>query len=140
MTRPTGCSANPAAGGTATVLIDGTGPNAPKMMDNITVTKRGRVIICEDVGGNPHIGKVWSYGIDTGSLEMILQHDPARFSDPSLSGFLTQDEESSGVIPVDDILGEGWLLIDVQAHYGTDAELVEGGQLLAVRVPAGRQK
>lgn len=131
-------ASNPAAGGTITMLLNGT--EGIKMMDNITVTKRGRVIICEDVGGNPHIGKVWSYGIDTGSLEMILQHDPARFSDPSLSGFLTQDEESSGVIPVDDILGEGWLLIDVQAHYGTDAELVEGGQLLAVRVPAGRQK
>jgi hypothetical protein len=33
------------------------------------------------------------------------------------------------------ILGTGWFLIDVQAHYRTDAELSEGGQLLAIRLP-----
>jgi hypothetical protein len=47
--------ANPAAGGTADVLIDGT---LPKMMDNITVSDRGSVFIQEDVGNNPHIGKI----------------------------------------------------------------------------------
>jgi hypothetical protein len=45
---------------------------------------------------------------------------------------------SSGIIPVDDILGEGWFLGDVQAHYATDAELVEGGQLFALHIPPGR--
>jgi hypothetical protein len=36
---------------------------------------------------------------------------------------------------MDDILGEGWYLLDVQAHYGTDTELVEGGQFLALHLP-----
>jgi hypothetical protein len=131
--------ANPAAGGTATVLIDGSGPNGPKMMDNITVNKRGTILIQEDVGGQAYIGKVWRYSIATGALEIIAQHDPARFT-PGAPGFLTLDEESSGVIAMDDILGDGWYLMDVQAHYGTDAELVEGGQLLGLHFAPGLEK
>jgi hypothetical protein len=56
---------------------------------------------------------------------------------------LTQDEESSGVIDVSAILGSGWYLLDVQAHYNpdpSDPELVEGGQLLAMHIPPGKLK
>jgi hypothetical protein len=61
------------------------------------------------------------------------------------AGFLgTRDEESSGIIDVSDILGAGWYLLTVQApHTFVDpelaAELVAGGQLLALHVPSGRQ-
>jgi hypothetical protein len=41
---------------------------------------------------------------------------------------------------MDDILGAGWYLLDVQAHYATDAELVEGGQFLAVHLPPGQSR
>ena len=110
------------------------------MMDNMTVSKRGSIYLQEDVGGNPHIGKIWRYGIATGSLEIIAQHDPARFT-PGAPGFLTIDEESSGIIPMGDILGEGWYLLDVQAHYNAnDAELVEGGQLLGLHFPSGERE
>jgi hypothetical protein len=126
---------DPAAGGSIDMLLDGT--EGQTMMDNITVTDRGSVIIQEDVGNQNHLGKVWRYNIATDTLEMVAQHDPARFS-PGSSGFLTIDEESSGVIPMDEILGEGWFLLDVQAHYATDTELVEGGQLLAVHIPSAR--
>jgi hypothetical protein len=129
--------ANPAAGGAATVLLDGT--TGPKMMDNMTVTKRGSVFIQEDVGGQAHIGKIWRYGIATGLLELVAEHDAARFT-PGAPGFLTIDEESSGMIPMDGILGEGTYLLDVQAHYSAgDAELVEGGQLLGLHFPPGRE-
>lgn len=126
--------ANPAAGGKIEMLLDGS--EGPKMMDNITVS-RGRVLIQEDVGNNAHLGKVWSYDIKKGTVEMIAAHDPARF----LAGganFLTQDEESSGIIPLDKIIGRNWYLAVVQAHYATDAELVEGGQLVALRVGPDR--
>jgi hypothetical protein len=125
------------AGGTLSMLLDGT--EGQKMMDNITVNTRGEVIIQEDVGGNDHIGKVWRYNIPSDTLELVAEHDPDRFA-PGGSDFLTNDEESSGVIPAFDILGEGWYLVDVQAHYGTDAELVEGGQLLAIHIPPGPKK
>jgi hypothetical protein len=58
---------------------------------------------------------------------------------PGSPKFLTVDEESSGIIPMSDILGEGWDLLDVQARYSTDGELVEGGQLLALHFPPGRE-
>ena len=50
------------------------------------------------------------------------------------------DEESSGIIDVSHILGQGWYLLDVQAHYANGSELVEGGQLLAMHVPPGKFK
>lgn len=39
-----------------------------------------------------------------------------------------------------DRLGEGWYLVDVQAHYSIigDLELVQGGQLLALNIPPGK--
>jgi hypothetical protein len=124
--------ANPDAGGTIDMLLNGT--EGQKMLDNITVTTRGEVVALEDVGNQAHLGKVWRYNIATGSLTLVAQHDPDRFA-PGAPNFLTIDEESSGVIPMDDILGEGWYLLDTQAHYATDAELVEGGQFMALHLP-----
>jgi hypothetical protein len=129
--------ANPAAGGTINMLLDGT--EGQKMLDNITVTTRGEVVAQEDVGNQAHLGKVWRYNIATDSLTMVAQHDPDRFA-PGAPNSLTIDEESSGVIPMDDILGEGWYLLDVQAHYATDVELVEGGQFLALHLPPGQSR
>jgi len=120
---------NPAAGGTISLLLDGT--EGQQMFDNITVDSEGRVVLCEDVGNNAHLGKVWQYDPATDKLTQLAQHDPSRFLSGS-SNFLTQDEESSGVIDVSHILGsagEKVYLIDTQAHYNAGGELVEGGQL-----------
>lgn len=130
--------ANPSLGGTADILLDGT--TGPKMMDNMTVSKRGSVFLQEDVGGNVHLGKIWRYSIATGQLEIVAEHDPARFL-PGAPAFLTIDEEASGIMPLDGILGKGWYLLDVQAHYNAgDAELVEGGQLLLMHFAPGLEK
>lgn len=131
-------AANPSLGGTVDVLLDGT--TGPKMMDNMTVTNRGTVLIQEDVGNNVHLGKIWRYSIATGKLDIVAQHDPERFV-PTAPSLLTLDEESSGIVPLDKILGAGWYLLDVQAHYNAgDAELVEGGQLLLMHLPPGQDK
>ncbi len=129
------------AGGTATIALEGpafdpTKPNAdqagPRMFDNITVNKRGQVIALEDVGNNDYLGGVYQVDPAAGVATRIAQHDPARFT-PGAVGFLTRDEESSGVIPVP-FLGKGAYLIDSQAHFATDAETVEGGQLLLLTI------
>lgn len=109
------------------------------MFDNMTVNKRGTILLQEDVGNQAHIGKLFRYSIPTGKLEIIAQHDPARFT-AGAPGFLTQDEESSGIIAMDEILGEGWYLLDVQAHYSIAGELVEGGQLLGLHFAPGQEK
>lgn len=128
--------ADPAAGGVIDTVLDGT--EAQQMMDNIGINKRGQIMIQEDVGNNAHIGKVWRYSIAEDSLNLTAEHDSARFI-TGAPDFLTQDEESSGIIDVSDILGEGWFLLDVQAHYSLGGELVEGGQLLALHYPPGKK-
>lgn len=73
---------------------------------------------------------MWKYELNSGALEAIGQHNPAFFSPPT--PVKTTDEESSGVIPVEEILGDGWWLLDVQAHKALPNDLVEDGQLLAM--------
>jgi hypothetical protein len=126
---------NPAAGGTIDMVLDGT--EGQQMLDNLTVNDRGQVLIQEDVGNNPRLGKVWQYFPDSDTLKEIAHHDPDRFT-AGAPNFLTQDEESSGIIPAP-FLGAGWYLLDVQAHYTIPGELVEGGQLLAMHVPPGKK-
>lgn len=121
------------AGGTIDMLLDGT--EGQKMFDNIALDRRGHVYLLEDVGNNAWIGKVYRYTIATDQLTMIAQHNLDLFQ-PGGAHFLTQDEEASGIIDASDVIGPGWFLLDVQAHYATDAELIEGGQLLALFDPA----
>jgi hypothetical protein len=120
---------NPAAGGTIKLLLNGT--EGQQMLDNITVDANGKVVLCEDVGNNAHLGKVWQYDPATDALSQLAQHDASRFVTGG-ANFLTQDEESSGVIDVSHILGnagENVYLIDTQAHFAVAGEQVEGGQL-----------
>jgi Alkaline phosphatase PhoX len=129
----------PELGGTIEAMLDGT--EAGNMFDNMTINRRGHVLLQEDVGAQEHPGKIWQYDIATGVLTEVARHDPERFGDigvPATSPF-NQDEESSGIIDVSSILGEGWYLLDVQAHYPLGGELVEGGQLLALHIPPGKK-
>src|SRR5262245_58179912 len=111
---------HPERGGKITALVEGALSNAdpntalPLMLDNMTVTESGLVIMQEDPGNNPRLAKIWLYdpkadnGVDPmRGLSELAQHDPARFANPagptatpapgSISGF-GQDEESSGII------------------------------------------
>jgi len=122
--------ARPELGGTVDLLLDGT--EGAVSMDNLTVDD-GQVVIQEDPGGNPRLARVWSYGIRRDTLVELARHDPNRF-EPGSPAFLTIDEESSGIIPLDHILGEGWYALDSQVHEDSDPETVELGQLLLMRV------
>lgn len=120
---------NPWMGGTITVVLNGT--EGQKMLDNMCVDNTGHVLMQEDVGNNAHLSKIWQYTIATGELKAVAEHDSLRFK-TGAPFFLTQDEESSGIIDVSSILGPGMFLTVVQAHYTIPGELVEGGQLLAM--------
>lgn len=146
--------ANPTAGGTVDILLNGA-VTGQKMLDNMTVDNAGDVYMQEDVGNQPHNGKIWKYEPATGNLTLVAQHDETRFlagapADIDGSGNKQSDEESSGIVEVSDLFKgvEGYdtdanryFLLDVQAHYGSingvalDAELVEGGQLLLMKTP-----
>lgn len=144
----------PEAGGTIEILVNGA-VSGQKMLDNITVDAAGDVWMQEDVGNNPHLGKVWKYQAATGVLTSVAQHDPSRFiagaaHDIDGTDGKQSDEESSGIVEVTEMFDKvkgydtdnfRYFLLDVQAHYTSvngvplDAELVEGGQLLMMKAP-----
>jgi hypothetical protein len=143
--------ADPTDGGKLTLLFNGaigtadsgsgtqsTSSPGPQMLDNITVDDRGRVVMQEDVGNQAYRGGVWVYDIHKGTLKQVTIADPALFT-PGAPGFLTKDEEASGVIPAP-FLGRDSYLLDQQVHLpSSDPELVEGGQYMELRLPHGKK-
>lgn len=118
---------HPTMGGSITAVLDGT--EGQKMLDNLTIDNYGHIMLVEDVGNNAHIGKIWQYDIATDVLKQVGAHDTTRF----LSGganYLTQDEEASGILDAERVLGPGMFMIVDQAHYSIPGEIVEGGQIL----------
>jgi hypothetical protein len=129
---------HPEKGGKIEILLKG--DEGHKMLDNVALDNHGRFLMQEDPGGDDRLAKLWLYNVDNGNLVEIAQHNPAFF-DPTnadQSRFLTNNEESSGIIDAEKILGRGWFLLDVQAHKEIAAPdekgLVEHGQLLALFV------
>ena len=138
----------PELGGNVTMLLDGndissfaggffssSGLSDVKMIDNITVSHTGMVLLQEDVGNNARLGRMWMYNPFADSILEIGLPDATRFLTGGTNYLGTQDEETSGIIDAWDILGPGWFLLDMQAHYAIGGELVEGGQLMAVYIP-----
>ena len=124
---------NPELGGTVTAVLDGT--EGQKMLDNLVSDNYGHIILQEDPGNQSYLARVWQYDVDTDQLTALLEHDANRFT-TSGPNFLTQDEESSGVIDMQGILKSGWFLFVDQAHYSVASPVVEGGQLLAFYNPS----
>ncbi len=131
----------PLSGGRIEALLAGS--EGHEMLDNLTISGDGYLILQEDVGNNPRLGKVWRFDPGSRNLQEIAAHDPARFI-KGAPGFLTEDEESSGVIDVTELLsktssrfadGRRYFLLAIQAHYATTDELVEGGQLVLLASP-----
>lgn len=128
-------AARPELGGTIELALDGT--EGHRMLDNITVNTRGQVVMQEDTGNQAHLGKIWLYTPNTDKLTEVATYDPARFT-TGLPGFITQDEESSGVIDAKTLLGDGWYLLNSQAHASVTPDpfgQVQYGQLLAMYIP-----
>ncbi|MGD9691987.1 MAG: hypothetical protein AB7G17_04040 [Phycisphaerales bacterium] len=139
---------NPEAGGVVTMLLDGsnlagttsafssaTGLTDARMFDNMCINRHGQIFLQEDVGNNPRLGRLWMYDLATDTMTEIGVPDSNRFL-VGASTFMTQDEETSGIIDAHDILGDGWFLQNMQAHYNISGELVQGGQLMAIFIPA----
>jgi len=105
-----------------------------RAFDNMVVSD-GWILIQEDPGNNNYIAKTWRYDMAKDEWTQILESNRDFFL-TGASKFLTQDEESSGIIEITDILarndGRRYFLADMQAHYAIPGELVEGGQLYLI--------
>jgi len=110
----------------------------PVMMDNLTFTREGRILIQEDPGNYERLSKIWLFNPDDASLKEVAAAVASSFGDSSSPSFRTKDEESSGIIDASEILGPGWYLFDVQIHRKDTEELVEGGQLIAMQIAEAR--
>jgi hypothetical protein len=125
---------NPLAGGTITMLLDGTeGMVSP---DNLAINNHRQMLINEDpnyilVGRD---ASIWLYDIPTGNFNRVMEMDSALAI--SLDPAYTFGKwETSGVVDASSVIGDGWWLFNVQAHYNlADPELVQGGQVLAAKV------
>jgi hypothetical protein len=125
---------NPLLGGEITAVLDGT--EGQKMLDNVAIDNAGHILLLEDVGNNVHLGKTWQYNTQTDELTLISAHDESRFLIGGANYLTTQDEEASGIIDVQEILGSGMFLLVNQAHYSISGQVVQGGQVLALYNPS----
>ena len=126
----------PEKGGTLTALLKGN--EGHRMLDNMAIDSLGRILLQEDPGNSTRNARIWVYGIESKALVEVAYHNPVFFEPVyGLPQFLTQDEESSGIVDASSVLGTGWFLAVVQAHRSIAAstpDLVEDGQLLALYV------
>jgi Ca2+-binding RTX toxin-like protein len=127
--------AHPELGGTIQAVVESDDYGA-HMFDNMTVAN-GKIIVNEDPGNNAYVARVWEYDIATGDFHQVATFNPDQFA-PGAPNFITQDEESSGVIDVTDLLGDSdtrAYLLDAQVHKTTgNPATVEQGQLMVMYV------
>lgn len=125
----------PWLGGTFELLLDGSEAPYLNKPDNLGIDEKGNLLIQEDPGNNAQLARIVAYDVDTGDRGVVAEFDPAKFRTGG-SGFITQDEETSGIIDARDVLGKGWFLFDAQVHKASaDPAEVELGQLMALHVP-----
>jgi len=115
-------------------VVTSSGTTTADTFDNIAISRFNQVLIKEDTGNVARLSRLWLYDLTTDSMLEIGIPDANRFIVGG-SDFLTQNEETSGIVDAWDIIGPGWWMLDMQAHYGISGELVEGGQMMAVFIP-----
>ena len=122
-------------------------------LDSMTVDSLGRVLLQEDPGSETYFTRTLLYDLDTKQLYCVAEGNREVFGRRG-SHFLTIDEEAAGIIPVFELLGEGWYLTAIQANVEEDwankvlpaqlsyeeqvqleTDLVTPGQLCALFIP-----
>ena len=114
----------PELGGTLTLVLDGSESIGLNKPDNMTITGDGNMLIQEDPGNNEHLARIVGFRISDGALGTVARFDPSKFV-TGAPGFITRDEESSGIVQLED----GSFLFDAQVHKTSgDPTTVELGQ------------
>lgn len=123
------------------VLLDGDAGDDIKNPDNLDTSKT-TLMICEDRNGynraenSDDTGRILAYDFASGKLTAIAKIDQSDGSGVLDEGDKAGSWESSGILNVSDLFGDGVWLADVQAHsikvaqFGTEDE---SGQLLMLR-------
>jgi hypothetical protein len=146
--------ANPLKGGTLEMLLDGSEDIFMSKPDNITIDNNGNLLIQEDPGANDAVARIVAYRISDGALGIVAKFKDQYFKKGGAE-FITNDEESSGIIDVTSFLKKGssdkatYFMFNAQVHApaakarmditdeATVAKLtasIEGGQWYVMKV------
>ena len=144
---------NPSKGASLTMLLDGSEEPYLSKPDNIVVDDAGNILIQEDPGNNALNARVVSYRISDGKLATIAKFKDTYFNSANTTTFITQDEESSGIIDVSSYLRTGksdkakYYMLVAQVHAtpakarpdlnpapANIANAIEGGQWYVMKI------
>ena len=97
---------NPAAGADLEMLLNGGEVPYMSKPDNITVSHDGKyVLMQEDPGNNALLARIIAYRVSDSKLAVLGQFDSNKFLKGG-SEFMTEDEESSGIIDATEMLAK----------------------------------
>jgi hypothetical protein len=134
---------NPSHGGRIGTALSARSIGA-EMFDNVAVDGDGRVLVEEDPGENERLAAIWLYEPSLSKATKLFESNADLFK-TGAAGFMTIDEEHSGIIEVTSFLSKASWFDDTRRYYlGTtqahlenaDAKLVEYGQLWLISGPA----
>ncbi|HQR61053.1 MAG TPA: DUF839 domain-containing protein [Methylophilaceae bacterium] len=137
-------SQHPEQGGHVDEVLEA-GEVGAQMFDNLAVDGDGRVLIEEDPGESDRLAAIWLYDPARPHTAQKLFESESRLFTNGGAEFMTEDEEHSGIIEVTGLLKSApWAKPDRRYFFGVtqahtpqqDAELVEGGQLWLIAIPA----
>ena len=109
---------DPFKGATMEMLLDGTEAPYLTKPDNITIDDE-YILIQEDPGNNAHIARLVAYRKSDGKIAEIAKFDEQYFI-TGAAKFMTQDEESSGIINVNKFLKASG---DTKSHFFLNAQV-----------------
>ena len=143
----------PLKGATLEMLLDGSEWIYANKPDNLTIDNFGHILIQEDPGGNDQVSRIFAYDIPTQKLAIVAKFKDSMFKKGAPAAtFITNDEESSGILDVTSMFKTGasdktsYYVLNAQIHATpaasrpdiTDptsiAKAVEGGQLYLLKV------
>jgi hypothetical protein len=114
-------SQNPAAGAEIEMLLNGGESLYLAKPDNLTVTADGKYLLLqEDPGNNAALARIIAYRVSDGKIAVVAQFDANKFMKGG-SEFMTEDEESSGIIDVTKLLAKpgdtnSYFMFNAQVH------------------------
>ncbi len=114
-------SQNPAAGAEIEMLLNGGESLYLAKPDNLTVTENGKYLLLqEDPGNNAALARIIAYRVSDGKIAVVAQFDANKFMKGG-SEFMTEDEESSGIIDVTKLLAKpgdtnSYFMFNAQVH------------------------
>jgi secreted PhoX family phosphatase len=112
---------NPAAGAELEMLLNGGESLYLAKPDNLTVTENGKYLLLqEDPGNNAALARIIAYRVSDGKIAVVAQFDANKFVKGG-SEFMTEDEESSGIIDVTKLLAKpgdtnSYFMFNAQVH------------------------